>query len=1113
MKRITAICFVLLLVSLPLRAATIHVPADFSKIQLAIDAATNGDTVLVEPGRYYENISFLGKKIIVASRYLTTGNTTYIDSTIIDGSHPVKPDTASVVLFVNGEDTSSVIEGFTLTGGAGTVWKDLHNFGLYREGGAVLSELSSPTIRNNYIYGNSAVNTTGVVSAGGGGIRSSDGFPRILNNYITGNSGRYGGGIVLNYTGAIIRNNVVYKNTGGEDYGGSGIWAYNIGPGPILIENNTVVDNVSALDGGGLSISSTTATIHNNIIWGNSAATAPQISRSSASLTVTYCDVQGGWSGTGNINAAPAFRDTSHYLTPSSPCVDAGDPVPSFNDREDTLHPGSPAWPSQGGLRDDMGAFGGPAAAATIYIDLHLNDPLPPGNFSAYSDFLTQASVTLRWSDPLLLKNGMPANNFKIHIFRDSLFVAEVDSGVRIFLDTGRTLHQFYTYNARTVVPNDSGVFITAGCFAGGSAVPAPPVSFTASDGTDGAHLRWVNPSRQADGTPLNDLGAILIYRDGLKTDSLLQTAADSGQVRGYIDTARGYHSYMIRTRDTENPAHVSAVTDSVVAYAQLTTTDFEDYETGIRFMYRSGTWDSTGRIAFSGKQCLASNQSARTPRNSFNYISMPSVILTTDMTLRFHDIAIVNPDVEYAFVEISTDHRKTFKSLASLNWDSYAPWSDGHADSTDWRAESISLAAYKNDTITIRFRLIATNGPTGEGWYIDSMAIYPTYPPAAFTYHPDSTWNLLALPVTPPSFAKTVLFPTASSPAFRFTDGYSISDTLTFGTGFWIKFPTTDTIPINGTTEKRDTVILRPGWNLIGGLSNPIDTSAIQQFPAGIISTGYYRYQNGYVATSTLAPGVGYWVKAKGAGSLALTSPANQGIIPCRSAKIDPDRFHHLTITDRAGHRQILGFGLHANTTPGQEYYEMPPLPPENAFDVRFADHVQTEIFRDLPSAGASLLTRGVDYPLTIRWDMNAREDGIWQLIADSSASSLRRSGSLTLTHPAEILKIVFLGKGSTAVPASYGLEQNFPNPFNPTTIIRYELPGEEVRGTASIYNVSLRVYNILGQPVATLVDGVESPGFKSVVFDGTPFSSGVYYYRLQAGSFSATKKLLIVK
>jgi hypothetical protein len=90
-----------------------------------------------------------------------------------------------------------------------------------------------------------------------------------------------------------------------------------------------------------------------------------------------------------------------------------------------------------------------------------------------------------------------------------------------------------------------------------------------------------------------------------------------------------------------------------------------------------------------------------------------------------------------------------------------------------------------------------------------------------------------------------------------------------------------------------------------------------------------------------------------------------------------------------------------------------------------------------------------------------------------------------------------------SSQLPGTFTLYQNFPNPFNPSTTIRYELPRDS--------RVSLKIFDVLGREVATLVNEEQKTGFKSVVWDATGFVSGVYFCRLQAGGYTSTKKLLL--
>jgi hypothetical protein len=89
--------------------------------------------------------------------------------------------------------------------------------------------------------------------------------------------------------------------------------------------------------------------------------------------------------------------------------------------------------------------------------------------------------------------------------------------------------------------------------------------------------------------------------------------------------------------------------------------------------------------------------------------------------------------------------------------------------------------------------------------------------------------------------------------------------------------------------------------------------------------------------------------------------------------------------------------------------------------------------------------------------------------------------------------------------VPTQFTLKQNYPNPFNPSTTIQYEVPSERL--------VSLKVYNLIGAEVTTLVNEVKAPGSYAVSWNGEGVPSGVYFYKMQAGGFTATKRMLLIK
>jgi predicted outer membrane repeat protein len=227
---------------------TVYVPQDYPTIQQGIDAAVDGNVVLVDTGTYLENINFKGKAITVASHFLRDGDTSHINNTIIDGSQPAHPDSASVVYFTSGEDTNSVIYGFTIQNGQGTLIGQTNNI----IGGGICCDGSGPSIEHNRIIDNSCEGIGAHLL--GGGIAISGMPSKIINNYISGNScitsdagADYvaGGGISVWSTGLcriennIISNNTIYHGASGQALGG-GIFLFSA---QVSIRNNTIDNN------------------------------------------------------------------------------------------------------------------------------------------------------------------------------------------------------------------------------------------------------------------------------------------------------------------------------------------------------------------------------------------------------------------------------------------------------------------------------------------------------------------------------------------------------------------------------------------------------------------------------------------------------------------------------------------------------------------------------------------------------------------------------------------------------------------------------------------------------------------------------------------------------
>lgn len=159
------------------------------------------------------------------------------------------------------------------------------------------------------------------------------------------------------------------------------------------------------------------------------------------------------------------------------------------------------------------------------------------------------------------------------------------------------------------------------------------------------------------------------------------------------------------------------------------------------------------------------------------------------------------------------------------------------------------------------------------------AMAETLTVNPGTVTNHyaVNNGWNMASLPLTVSDPRKTVVYPTANSSAFAFdqTAGYVVRDTLNYGEGYWLKFPSPQNIPLTGYPILRDTINVTGGWNLMGSISQPVQVSAVLPIGTFIQSPFYGFTLTGYTPADTLVPGLGYWVKVNQDGQLVIGSPA----------------------------------------------------------------------------------------------------------------------------------------------------------------------------------------------------------------------------------------------
>ena len=237
----------------------------FATIQTAIDSSSDGDTVLVETGTYVENIDFDGKNIVIGSHFLTTGDTSFISQTIIDGD-----SSGTVVSIVNGEDSSAVLTGLTIQNGFST-WSGgiqlissnpklislvVQNNYARNTGAGIMIRSSDPIIHQTVVKGNKLVGT-GMGVRRGAGIFCANSSAIITETKITNNinmEGRSGGIVFVDSSFATLNDVIISYNIGTgltcTDGSGPGPWAVHLPSRPILT-NVQIIGNT----GGGIEVS------------------------------------------------------------------------------------------------------------------------------------------------------------------------------------------------------------------------------------------------------------------------------------------------------------------------------------------------------------------------------------------------------------------------------------------------------------------------------------------------------------------------------------------------------------------------------------------------------------------------------------------------------------------------------------------------------------------------------------------------------------------------------------------------------------------------------------------------------------------------------------------
>lgn len=249
-----------------------------------------------------------------------------------------------------------------------------------------------------------------------------------------------------------------------------------------------------------------------------------------------------------------------------------------------------------------------------------------------------------------------------------------------------------------------------------------------------------------------------------------------------------------------------------------------------------------------------------------------------------------------------------------------------------------------------------------------------------------------------------------------------------------------------------------------------------------------------------------------------------------------DPAIKKSITVSNNNGSSTTLYFGLDAaatdNLDPQLGEANLPPLPPATAWDTRLLlpegdfSGVKSS-YSDFRNATSFPYTGSKEHriqyqvgsgtTITIAWDLPAEITGVLQDIVTGTLITVPMSGvgNYVVTQPTIFnkLKMIINYQGIVVTdvkeniiqPYLFNLEQNYPNPFNPSTKINYSIPASEL--------VQLKVYDLLGNLVVTLVNEIKAAGSYEVEFNANQLGSGIYFYQLRAGNNILTRKMTLVK
>ncbi len=495
-----------------------------------------------------------------------------------------------------------------------------------------------------------------------------------------------------------------------------------------------------------------------------------------------------------------------------------------------------------------------------------------------------------------------------------------------------------------------------------------------------------------------------------------------------------------------------------------------------------------------------------------------------------------------------NSDRSGLAKSELYISFDKGVKYDTLYAGIANSTLEYTVPAAYLNHNVI--FKSAAKDSLGNHAQLVGNY--YHTFVGDSLSFPAVAGWRLLSNPFV----GNTNLMDDFSSDPFYLFgyaegSGYTQLQSLNYGNAYWLGALANGSVDFRGVATVSDSSIAATvkGFNLVGGkYVRAVDVNKLQvlyggalySFAAaadsGWIVKSVYTYDiatKGYAEATSLLPGEGYWVSVLKEGVSLVMKPITLPVVPPTGpfmeelqslgitliAQVDGliDGLFTLGFADDA----TVGFDAKYDAprpprNPGNRYVELSAINSGDNYPTFFGEKFSKD-FRPLSQPinwTIKLESSEIGKAITLKWDASkvlGLPDTIGLLINNVPGIGkvdMKVVDSISFVYTGEIVLTInqaLLSNEYNGTVISYELAQNYPNPFNPSTVISFSVP-QATKGT-------LRVYSIVGELVAELVNGEIAAGTHSFQWNASNMPSGVYFYELQTSAFKKKKKMVLMK